>query len=88
MLFFSEIYYPAWKAYIDGQPVKLYRAFTSLRAVEVPAGNHTVVLRYESSAFAMGSLVTIITLVLSLGSLVVLIVFERRSHPSKPEATV
>ena len=42
MLFFSEIYYPAWKAYLDGKPVKLYRAFTSLRAVEAPAGTHTI----------------------------------------------
>ncbi len=88
MLFFSEIYYPAWKAYVDGHPAKLYRAFTSLRAVEVPAGTHTIVLRYESSAFAMGSMITIFTLVLSLGGLGVLVVFARRSHSAKPEATI
>ncbi len=88
MLFFSEIYYPAWKAYLDGQPVKLYRAFTSLRAVEVPAGTHTIVLRYESSAFAMGSMITIITLILSLGGLGVMIVLARRSHSVKQKATV
>jgi hypothetical protein len=87
MLFFSEIYYPAWKAYSDGHPVKLYRAFTSLRAVEVPAGTHTIVLRYESSAFAMGSMVTIITLVLSFGCLGALVVFTRRSKSAKPEPT-
>jgi Bacterial membrane protein YfhO len=87
MLFFSEIYYPAWKAYLDGHPVKLYRAFTSLRAVEVPAGTHTIVLRYESNAFAMGSMITIITLILSLGGLAILIVFGRRSRLTKPEAT-
>lgn len=81
MLFFSEIYYPAWKAYLDGSPVKLYRAFTSLRAVEVPAGTHTIVLRYESSAFAMGSMMTVITLMLSLGCLGALVVFARRSKP-------
>jgi hypothetical protein len=85
MLFFSEIYYPAWKAYLDGKPVKLYRAFTSLRAVEVPSGNHTVVLRYESSAFALGSMVTIITLVLAIGALIVLII--RGRSPSKPVHT-
>ncbi|MDP4200834.1 MAG: YfhO family protein [Bacteroidota bacterium] len=69
MLFLSEIYYPAWNAYLDGKPVKLYRAFTSLRAVEVPKGVHTVTLRYESQAFARGSWITIATLVLSLGAL-------------------
>ncbi len=85
ILFFSEIYYPAWKAYLDGHPVKLYRAFTSLRAVEVPAGTHSVVLRYESSAFAMGSMITIITLLLSAGVLVVL--FVRGRSPSQPSQT-
>ncbi len=88
MLFFSEIYYPAWKAYLDGKPVKLYRAFTSLRAVEVPAGTHTVQLRYESSAFATGSIITIITLLLSLGSLAIVVVRGRsKAAPtSSPEA--
>ena len=87
MLFFSEIYYPAWKAYVDGHPVKLYRAFTSLRAVEVPAGTHTVVLRYESSAFAIGSTITIITLLVSIGAFTLLVVFSRRSRSRKPEET-
>ena len=85
MLFFSEVYYPAWKAYVDGKPVRLYRAFTSLRAVEVPAGSHIVTLRYESSAFAIGSRITILTLLLSLGALIVLLIRERRSKPAKPE---
>ncbi len=62
ILFFSEIYYPAWHAYLDGKEVKLYRAFTALRAVEVPKGDHTVVLKYESAAFHTGSLITLITL--------------------------
>jgi hypothetical protein len=69
MLFFSEVYYPAWHAYIDGKETKLYRAFTSLRAVEVPKGEHTIVLKYESDAFKTGSLMTIITLGISLAGL-------------------
>ncbi|SRR5579883_403648 len=88
ILFFSEVYYPSWRAYIDDKPAKLYRAFTSLRAVEVPAGNHTVTLRYESKAFATGSLITIITLVLSLGGLTVIVVRGHRSSetPTPPAA--
>ncbi len=69
MLWLSEVYYPAWKAYVDDKPVKIYRAFTSLRAIEVPAGSHTVVLRYESDAFKTGSMITLVTLLLSLGGL-------------------
>jgi hypothetical protein len=66
MLFFSEVYYPAWHAYIDGKETKLYRAFTSLRAVEMPIGEHTVMLKYESDAFKTGSRLTIATLGISL----------------------
>ena len=81
MVFFSEVYYPAWKAYIDGKPAKIYRAFTSLRAVEVPAGEHTIVMRYESSAFATGSFMTILTLILSAGALGFIVVREKRAKP-------
>ena len=69
MLWLSEVDYPAWKAYVDEKPAKIYRAFTSLRAVEVPAGDHVVVMRYESDAFHTGSMISIVTLILSLGGL-------------------
>ncbi len=85
MLFFSEIYYPAWRAYLDGKPVTLYRAFTTLRAVEIPAGTHTITLRFESNAFASGSRITILTLLLSLGALIFVIVRERHGKPPTPE---
>ncbi len=69
VLFFSEIHYPAWKAYVDGKETKLHRAVTTLRAVEVPKGTHTITMRYESEAFATGSLITLLTLGVSLGAL-------------------
>jgi hypothetical protein len=69
MLFLSEVYYPAWKAYVDGKPAKIYRAFTTLRAVEVPKGTHKVELLYESEAFATGSMITIASLLLGIGVL-------------------
>jgi len=76
--FFSEVYYPAWKAYVDGKPAKLYRAFTTLRAVEVPPGEHKIEMRYESSAFATGSMTTIVTLLFSLGALTIFIVRDKK----------
>ena len=87
MLFFSEIYYPEWHAYVDDKPVKLFRAFTSLRAVEVPLGSHTVVLKYESEAFRFGSHVTIFTLIVSIGALGFVVMLERKKGtPSAPAA--
>lgn len=51
---FSEVFYKTWHVYIDGTEVPLLRANYILRAVEVPAGNHTIEFRcvddvYETS---------------------------------------
>ena len=45
---FSEIYYPyGWHAYIDNEPVEHFRVNYTLRALNVPAGEHHI--RFEFS---------------------------------------
>lgn len=39
---FSEVYYKTWRAYVDDEEVPVVRANYILRAVEVPAGYHTI----------------------------------------------
>ncbi len=53
-LFISEIYYPAWKCYIDGQETKIYKTNYAFRGVVVPTGTHEIRLVYESRAFEIG----------------------------------
>ena len=38
----SEIYYPVWKARVDGKEVKIFRVNFFLRALPLEAGEHTV----------------------------------------------
>jgi hypothetical protein len=62
LLVLSEVYYPAWKATIDGKPAKVLRADYALRAIAVPAGSHRVVCYYDDADFNRGLLITLVTL--------------------------
>jgi hypothetical protein len=73
LLLLSEIFYPAWNAYVDGNSTPIYRADHILRAVPLPEGEHVVELRYESAPLRIGLIVSLIavtvfvTLIATLG---------------------
>lgn len=66
ILCFSEIWYPAWKAYINNQEEKIFRANYCFRAVEIPAGKSIVELKYESKQFSLGLYVSSLILIVSI----------------------
>jgi len=88
MLMLSEVYYPAWKAYVDGKPVSTYRADYLLRAVSIPAGKHTVEFRYESTPLRIGMVISLITCAALISLAVAAVVQHRRKKQGlgKPEA--
>jgi len=67
LLIVADNWFPAWKAEVDGRKAEVLRAYHSLRAVAVPAGSSTVVMRYESTLLARSLLLSIIVLVGLLG---------------------
>ncbi|ROI09493.1 hypothetical protein EGH90_04160 [Kaistella haifensis] len=71
---FSEIYYPkGWKVLVDDKEVPYIKADYLLRAVHVPAGNHTVKMIFAPDVIAKGKLISMICfglfLLLSLGGI-------------------
>lgn len=75
---FSEIYYPeGWTATVDGEPLPLYRADWTLRAALLPAGEHSVEMRFDPPSYRIGAAVSratsiplILISLLSLGLLI------------------
>jgi hypothetical protein len=65
---FSEVWYPGWEALIDGnpQPVAVQRADVTLRAVPVPAGTHTILVRFNPPRLVAGLQISLGTLFLTL----------------------
>jgi len=53
-LVFSEIAYPGWQAWIDGQPARLETAGGILRAVSLQPDARTVVLRFRPLSVILG----------------------------------
>jgi hypothetical protein len=50
----AQSFYHPWRAFVDGQPVKLWRANYAFQALAVPAGKHTVHLVYVDEKFRLG----------------------------------
>ena len=49
-LLFYTYYYPGWRAYVDGKPVPIRpEGKYGLIALEVPAGRHRILLRFEDT---------------------------------------
>jgi uncharacterized membrane protein YfhO len=77
IIVFSEIYYndglTFWEAFIDGQPAPHFRANYILRALRVPAGEHTVEFVFKPKAYktldSISFTCTLLLLFLCLGTL-------------------
>jgi hypothetical protein len=54
----SQTHYPAWRAYVDGQPAKIWRANYAFQALEVPAGRHQIRVVYEDKKLLMGAVLS------------------------------
>jgi len=61
LLFLSEILYPGWKAFRDGQPARILRGNYLFRVLEVPEGCHEVRLEFDPWTVKAGTGITLLT---------------------------
>lgn len=64
----TESYYPFWHAEVDGQSTEVLRVSCGLMGVNLPAGSHTVVLRYQPPrVYAIAGIISVATFLVCLG---------------------
>jgi hypothetical protein len=81
LLVVNEVYFPGWKAYVDGKEAPLLRANYILRAIPLPAGRHVVEVVYEPVSFRIGAIVSGVTLAVTL--LLAFLLWRRGALPSQ-----
>lgn len=66
----SENWYPDWRAEVDGKPAVVRRADHTLLAVDLPPGARSVTLRFDSASYARGKTISLISLLVAIGMIV------------------
>lgn len=80
ILLLSEIYYPAWKAFVNGIETEIIRANYCLRAIELPAGKNKIEFIYKSESTEKGKSISLITLGLTSLLLIGSLIYEFKSR--------
>ena len=78
---FSEIYYPdGWHVTIDGQPAELARADYILRTMYVPAGQHTIEMRFDPTSLHVSEGIAYGALALLVIGIIVAVLIAKRKY--------
>lgn len=78
---FSEIYYPdGWHVTIDGQPAELARADYILRTMYVPAGQHTIEMRFDPTSLHVTEGIAYGALTLLVIGIIVAVLIAKRKY--------
>jgi len=72
ILLLNDSYSPGWRAYVDGEESKIYRANYLMRAVCLESGSHTIRFLYQPSSFTIGAIISIAILIILISLLLII----------------
>ncbi len=82
---FSEIYFPyGWNVTIDGKPANIARVNYVLRALDIPAGDHTIVMEFKPASIKTTVTVATVAIFLIYAMILLAIVNALIHYREKP----
>lgn len=66
MVIVDDTWYPGWRATVDGESAAIYEAYGIFRGVLVPAGQHTIDMRYRPASVLVGALLSFLAGVIAV----------------------
>lgn len=70
LLVLSQIAIPGWVATVDGQEVPILQTNYLFQGIPIPAGDHSVTVRYRAPHLALGMIITVSTIACIAGLLI------------------
>jgi uncharacterized membrane protein YfhO len=67
MVILSDTYFPGWRARVDRKAAQIYEVNGAMRGVMVPAGLHSVTMRYRPASVIVGGALTLVGILGALG---------------------
>jgi len=80
LIFYSIPYDEGWSATVNGEPVQIEKVNKGFMAVKGEAGENTVVFTYTTPGLATGALVSLVSLIVLIGYMVICWIWNRK-HP-------
>ena len=71
ILVLSEVFYPGWRATVDGAETEIMRTDYNLRGIVLPGGRHRVEFRFVPPPFVTGAWITAAALCVCVAGIVI-----------------
>lgn len=70
LLILSELFYPGWKVYIDGEKSEIFEVNHILRGNKLEKGTHTIEYKYSPTSFQIGFILSVAGMLFAIGGIV------------------